>query len=435
MIDSVLKKIKALVPRKVFRMLQPYYHWLFGVVAPMVYGNPSNKLIVIGITGTKGKSSTSYILARILESAGLVVGMSSGILFKVAGKEWLNDYKMTMPGRFVQQRLLRDMVRAGCTYAVVETTSEGIKQFRHLGINYDVVVFTNLFPEHIESHGSYENYRAAKGRLFKHLMSKPHKEFFKHKIQIVNADDQEASFFSAFDADEKHTYSTSPNNPNSIKAQNISMSDDGLSFSVGTVSFSSPLLGKINIYNLLAAITTASALGISLEKIADAVKSLSTIPGRLEFIDQGQAFEVVVDYAHEPESLEQVLSVASERRKTNTKIIHVFGATGGGRDRAKREKMGTVSDMYADKIILTNDDPYDDDEKDIINDIMDGIADKKKVSIVVDRKKAIEQALRQATDNDVVLITGKGSEQAIMLKDGKHQWDDREIVKTILNSL
>ena len=196
----MIHTLKQLVPS----WMKAPYHWVLALLSALVYGFPSNKLVVIGVTGTNGKSSTVQFIAQMLESLGQHVGYTGTAGFYIDGEVIENTLKMTMPGRFLLQRLLRDMVRAGCRYALVETTSQGIEQFRHLGINYDVVVFTNLTPEHIESHGGFENYKAAKGKLFAHLTHRKRKHFgdeVVEKISVINADDPHAPFFLRFPAD------------------------------------------------------------------------------------------------------------------------------------------------------------------------------------------------------------------------------------------
>ena len=193
--QKILNLIKRIIPKKLFKLGQPVYHYLLSKLSALIYGYPSNKMIVVGVTGTTGKSSSCYFMAQILEKAGFKVGMSTTTIFKVGDKEWLNDKKMTMVGRFQLQKLLKQMVKEKCDIAIVETTSEGIKQFRHLGISYDILVFTNLYPEHIEAHGSFEKYKETKGKLFKYL-SKTKKKKIKKTI-ITNIDDEHAKYFSS----------------------------------------------------------------------------------------------------------------------------------------------------------------------------------------------------------------------------------------------
>ncbi len=417
-----------------------FYHLVIAYLAGFIYRFPSEKMIVIGITGTKGKSTTSYVLAQVLEKLGYKVGLSSGVVFKVGDKEWLNDLKMTMPGRFKLQKLLHKMQKAGCQIAVIETTSEGIKQYRHKGINYDIAIYTNLHPEHIESHGSFENYKKTKGQLFKHLTSKRIKPFFGKKIVIANIDDKESGYFLSFPADEKIGYGVDLKYKiqniglETVKAENMNIADRGIDFEVDGVRFSFPFLGMMNVYNMLAVLSCCFIFKDKKE-VAECTENIKQVPGRVEFIDAGQSFDIVVDYAHDPYSLENLFQTLKQSKLLDGgKVIHIFGATGGGRDRSKRPYMGKVSDRYADIIVLTNDDPYDDNEEEIIDDIYKGIENKDKVIKIVDRRKAIEKGISLAQKGDIVLITGKGAEQKIMLPGGAKDWDDRKVVTEILHN-
>jgi UDP-N-acetylmuramoyl-L-alanyl-D-glutamate--2,6-diaminopimelate ligase len=215
----MLTEIKKLIPA----VWLAAYHKSLAVLADIIYGRPSEKMVVIGVTGTNGKSSTVSLIAEILEKAGYRVGAASTTLFKLADKEWLNDKKMTMLGRFALQKLLRQMVAAGCRYAVIETSSQGIEQYRHLGIHYDVCVFTNLTPEHIEAHGGFDNYKKAKLKLFKHLADAPVKVIGGRKIAkaiVVNGDDRQAKEFLDFQVDKKIVFGLADGTQ--LKAENIS---------------------------------------------------------------------------------------------------------------------------------------------------------------------------------------------------------------------
>lgn len=397
--------MKSLIRRFVPRSVLSLYHRVLAALAGFLYGYPSQKLVVVGVTGTKGKTTTAYFIAKILEAAGHQVGMTSTAIMKIGEREWLNPHKQTMLGRFALQRMLRDMVRAGCTHAVIETSSEGILQHRHRGIKYDVAVFTNLTPEHISAHGSFENYKKAKGELFRRA-----------RISIVNADDPSAPYFLSFPAEKKVTYSVKENRWPSLALK---------------------LRGKFNISNALAAATTAEALGVSRKTILQTLAGIESIPGRMEFIDEGQAFTVVVDYAHEPASFlalfEALKDIPHER------IIHVFGPTGGGRDRSNHPRMGEISASRADVIIVTTDDPYDDDPEKIGRAVVAGAEEycrkakvRRSITFVVDRREAIRRALAVARPRDLVLITGKGSEQAMVMRGKKIPWDDRQVVREAL---
>lgn len=419
--------IKKIVPAWAIR----FYHWLLAQTGALVCGYPAKKMIVIGVTGTKGKSTTAYLIAKFLEAAGHKVGLTSTIIFKVADKEWLNDKKMTMLGRFGLQKLLRRMVGAGCKYAVVETSSEGIAQFRHIGIDYDIALFTNLSPEHIEAHGSYDRYRAAKAKLFLSLGAGKNKGV--PKTAIVNLDDAEADYFlklyqTSVGFTLKNAYRERLKEI--VAAKNVILSESGSSFSIDNVSFETKLLGEFNVYNLTGAITAGKILGLSLEQMKEAASKISSVPGRMEFIEEGQPFKIIIDYAHEPASMKALYSIV--RVMPHNRVIHIFGATGGGRDRARRPVLGEIAEANAQIIILTNDDPYIEDQMGIIGDIRSGIARKKEnetLFIEPDRKKAIAMGIGFAGEGDIVLITGKGSEQKMAIGGKMIKWDDREAAR------
>jgi len=426
------KIIKKLTPKFLIKI----YHLLLAKIAALVYCYPSRKMIVIGITGTGGKSSTVYLLAKLLEKAGYVVGATSTVFFKVAKWEKINDKKMTMLGRFQTQKLLRSMVKAGCEVAIIETTSQGIEQYRHLDIDYDIVALTNLYPEHIEAHGGFENYKKAKGKLFAALSGTLKKLNFKiPKTIIVNSDDEFASYFLSFQADRKITFGMNKKQfegTQEIIAQNVDVGGGGIDFNIENNNFKINLLGKFNVYNALCAISIARALGLDWDKISSATSAMTNIPGRLEFIEEGQDFKVKVDYAFEPKAMAGLYETV--KMIPHDKIIHVLGSAGGGRDTARRPELGKIAAENANYAIITNEDPYDEDPASIINAVAEGALKAGKLInvdlfAILDRREAIQKAISLAKKDDLVLITGKGSEQAICVaNDEKISWDDRGVV-------
>ncbi len=432
--------LKALMRKFIPENLINLYHKYLAVFASLIYGNPSDKMIVVGVTGTNGKSTTVNLIAKALEAGGYKVGLTSTVNFKVAEKEWLNNKKMTMLGRFQLQKLLKQMVESGCRYAVIETSSQGIVQFRHLGINYDYVVFTNLTPEHIEAHGGFENYKNAKGELFKHLMSQPHKNIEGKEIKkaiVANMDDEHSAYFLSFSADKKLTYSNHDHS-GSLFANDIQVTNSGTSFNVGQTKINLKLLGGFNVYNALAAVTVALEEGIELQKIKQGLESVPVVPGRMELINEGQNFTVLVDYCPEPYSMQKMYETIDLMQKN--KIIHVFGSCGGGRDVARRPILGRLVGQKANVAIVTNEDPYDDDPSLIIDQVASGALEVGKVLNqdlykIVDRQEAILKALNLAKNGDLVLVTGKGSEQAMAVNGGKYiPWDDRAIIRKLLKA-
>lgn len=420
------------------------YHKAIAIAADFIYGRPSEKMIVIGVTGTNGKSSTVSLIAKILEEAGYKVGAASTVLFKVADKEWLNNKKMTMLGRFQLQKLLKQMVDAGCAYAVIETSSQGIDQFRHLAIHYDVCVFTNLTPEHIEAHGGFDNYKKAKLKLFKHLEKLPHKILAGKKINkaiVANNDDQYAKEFLDFDVDEKINFGIEQ--ASDLRAENIDFHQTGISFEINAVKFDLKLFGKFNIYNSLAAIAVAKTQEVDLDVCRQALSKVAGVPGRMEFVDVGQPFKVLVDYAPEPEGMKQLFKAINDHSlvASDKKIIHVFGSCGGGRDIARRPILGELSAQNASICIITNEDPYDDSPQQIIDQVANGaIKAGKQENVdlfrILDRREAIMKALELAQAGDLVVLTGKGAEQAICVAGGqKEPWDEREVARDELLKL
>lgn len=408
----MLHTLKKLIPKPLLLI----YHYVMARAAAIIFRHPSEDLIVIGVTGTNGKSSTVQFIAQMLESLGHKVGYTTTAGFSIAGEEIENKMKMTMPGRFYLQRLVRDMVKAGCEYAVVETSSEGIAQFRHIGLNYDVAVLTNLTPEHIESHGSFEAYRAAKGRLFAHLTSMRRKTIggeLVQKVSVVNIDDENADFFTGFEVDDLVTFSW-----NSAEA------------SIRAESLETKLKARFQRMNAAAAVAALIGAGIEDEKAKAAVKDLHEIPGRFESIDHGQPFHVIVDYAYEPYALQALFDAVEDLNPK--RIIGVHGSAGGGRDKARRVKIGRLAAEKEDVVIVTNEDPYDEDPRSIIEEVAKGAADAGKVEdknlhLIDDRQDAIDKAIELAREGDVVLLTGKGSEPVMAVAGGKKvPWSDKE---------
>ena len=390
--------------------LRLLYHKIKGILAALYYRYPADKMIIIGVTGTKGKSTTVNLITNVLNASGNKVGMASTINFQINERRWINDTKQTTLGHFELQKLLRDMVNAGCKYAVIEVSSHSVTQSRIHGINFDVGVFTNVTPEHIEYHGSFENYLNAKGDFFRKV-SKDVRKIGVQKVLISNADDKNFQFFDQFVADRKMSYGLKYA---TVYADQIDKKPEGSSFVMhvpnNAIKIDMKLPGEFNIYNALAAATCALSLNIPIDAIKNGLEQSLLIPGRQESVKAGQSFSVIVDYAHTAESLEQVLSLY--RRLTKGKLYVVFGATGGGRDKVKRPKMGEVANEYADYIVVSNDDPYEEDENEIIEQISRGIPriEGKNFWKIPDRREAIRLSLNMAREGDCVVVAGKGSE-------------------------
>lgn len=424
-LERILLFGKKAIPRSLFETLQPGYHWFLAWSAAVFYMMPSKKLKVIGVTGTKGKSTVVYLLSRAFEEAGIAAASLGSLGSGINGKEWPNYFPNTMPGRWRLQKFLKLAVKAGARYAILEVTSEGIRQKRHLGVKFDTAVFTNLEPEHIERHGSFENYYAAKQELFR-------KAKFCH---VINFDDKHKNLFSGFAAEKKITFGILGGD---IQAREISYQDTGTEFRVGESVFRSKQLGEFNVYNALAVLAVMRAYDIPLGKIQDVFSKVNFIRGRLQEMDNVRGLRIFVDYAHTPNALSAVYKTTRKLLKKNhneKKLICVLGAAGGGRDKRKRPELGKLAGIYCDKIILTNEDPFDEDPDEILADILSGI-DRGKLSSVYkipERREAIKKALNLARRGDIIIMTGKGAESYMRFKDGKKiPWDEARIVRELL---
>ncbi len=417
--EKILRFVEKLIPKKLFRFFQPTYHYTLSLLSAIIYGFPSKKIKIVGVTGTKGKSSVVEIINAIFEEAGYKTALAGTIRFKIGEKTKRNLYKMTMPGRFFIQKFLNDAVKNGCHYAFLEMTSEGARLFRHKWIDLDALVFTNLSPEHIESHGSFEKYKKAKLELVKALEQSGKK----NKKIISNTDDSHGKEFLGRLAEEKIPYSIKD-------LESYSINETGISFIYKGIKFNSKLRGLFNLYNILASIKTSEAFGIQTDAIVSAIEKFDEISGRVQKIEEGQNFEVIVDYAHTPDSLEKLYQAFESKNK-----ICVLGNTGGGRDKWKRPKMAEIADNYCSHIILTNEDPYNEDPMKILEDMEAGIK-KNKYEIILDRREAISKAVRMSENGDVVLITGKGTDPYIMGKNGsKVVWSDENVAREELKKI
>ncbi|MBI4359436.1 MAG: UDP-N-acetylmuramoyl-L-alanyl-D-glutamate--2,6-diaminopimelate ligase [Candidatus Nealsonbacteria bacterium] len=435
---GLLYQIKSIAKRFLPSFLISGYHFTLAFIAALFYRFPGQKIKVIGVTGTNGKSSVVEMISRILIEAGYPTASLSSIRFQIGDQVEINDKRMTMPGRFFVQRFLSRAIRAGCRYLVLEVTSEGIKQHRHRFITFDAVVFTNLSPEHIESHGGFENYRRAKGELFKATS----------KIHIVNLDDENSEFFLQFPAKEKWGYGLKiSSNPGlrTVRAGRVEILVDGSRFIIDGQEFRLKLLGEFNIYNALAAVSLARSQGIGLDVCQRALDKVEGLPGRLEKVITSP-FTAFVDYAFTPNALEKVYRVASTHRQSSAqKLVCILGSCGGGRDKWKRPVLGRIAGQHCQEIILTNEDPYDEDPQAIIDQIAagvelgqrqptvysgDDISGKPACYKVIDRRSAINKGLSLTQPGDVMIITGKGCEPSMCLAGGQRiLWDDRKVVR------
>ncbi len=399
-------------------------------------------MTIVGITGTKGKSTTANMMWELLTDAGHVVGLTGTINIRI-GKavDQLVTSKMTMVGRFQLQKLLRQMVIAGCDIAIVETTSEGIKQWRHLGIEYDVCAFTNLMPEHLDSHGGFEQYKDAKLELFRHLSRLPVKRIGGKEVvraSVVNMDSEHGADFLDVGDYKKVTVG-------SAGGEDVSYSDvkeaiDGTDFVVNGTSVRLPVLGAWNASNAALGFGVGHVLGMTEQEMTDSIVDMDSVPGRMEFVDEGQDFAVIVDYAYEPNSLRLLYEFTRKLIGPENKIITLVSSTGGGRDVWRRPENGKTAAELCDFVIATDEDPYDDDPQQIIDEVFAGVLEGGKVKDencwnILSRTEAIEKAVSLAKPGDVVITTAKGAEQKMVTAEGKIDWDDREVVREAIRGL
>lgn len=420
-------------------------HRARGILAAVIYGFPGRKLKIIGVTGTNGKTTTCNMIAKILEKANYRVGMATTINFKIGKDEWVNKTKMTTVSPFALQKFLSNCLKAGCHWVIIETTSHAISQYRNFGVDYQIAVMTNLTHDHLDYHKTFEDYRNTKGQLFSTGKT----------INILNNDDDKTiEYLQKMPARQILTYGIeNPPADRSDKgrkgkpellAKKIILESTGSMFTVITptsqVAIDLKLPGKFNIYNALASLSVAYALKIHLDVAKRALEEIEVIPGRMEKVDLGQSFAVLIDYAHTPDALEKVFQTLTMAKKA--RIISALGSC-GDRDRTKRPILGALAGKFADIVIVTNEDPYTEDATKIMEEVAGGVprgADPRKPKTlnenffkILDRKKAIEKAVSLAYKGDIVLITGKGAEECMVVGEEKIPWSDRKVAKDALN--
>ena len=417
-LNSLLRFFERLIPKSLYRLFQPAYHFLLAFSGAIFYNFPSRHLTVIAVTGTKGKSSTVEFINAIFEAAGYKTAITGTVRSKIGEYSEPNLTRMTIPGRFFLQRFLHRAKRAGCTIAILELTSEGARQHRHRFIDLDALVFTNLAPEHIESHGSLEAYANAKFALAEGLLRSKKRP----RYMVANADDAEGARYLAVRVEHPLPFSLSQVVP-------WQTSDRGGNFTFDGTEIKIHLPGEFSLKNALAAATLTRALGVQPEIISAALNNLKEIAGRAQEINAGQDFSVVVDYAHTPDSLQALYDAYGKRNK-----ICVLGSTGGGRDHWKRPLMGKIAAEHCAQIILTNEDPYNERPEDIIAELRSGMP--REPEIIVDRREAIRRAISLAKPGDTVLITGKGTDPTIAGPRGTSiPWSDAKVAHEELQAL
>jgi len=394
------------------------------VMADNFYGHPSEKLKVIGVTGTNGKTTITYLMENILNTAKKKNGVIGTINYRVAGKEVPSTN--TTPGVLEIESLLSEMLKKNAEYVVMEVSSHSLDQDRVGCVSFDAGIFTNITKEHLDYHKTMKNYFGAKARLFEKLKDKG--------VAVLNNDDAMAASLKRRIRKKVLTYGIEKDAD--IKALDIRLSMDASEFVIKTLEGSfnarTNLIGRHNISNILASTTASIALGIGLDVIRKGIGSFKTVPGRLESVDMGQPFKIFVDYAHTEDALYNVLSLLRDVVARKSRIITVFGC-GGNRDRTKRPLMGSIACRFSDRVVVTSDNPRFEDPMFIISEIEKGVKNKfTNYDIMPDRRDAIDKALRLAGEGDVVVLAGKGHEKCQIIGDEAIPFDDREIVKELL---
>ena len=395
------------------------YHYIQSVVAGAKYHHPAKNLRVIGVTGTNGKTTTCFMIWHMLNSAGLKTGLMTTVAWGVDDLEPELGH-MTTVDAFTLNSRIKKIKDAGAEFLVLEVTSHALAEFRTLNIPFEIAIFTNLTHDHLDYHKTFAKYRAAKGKLFK-----------KAKFSILNADDPSYTYYQNLSR-EYITYGIK-NGQN--QAKNIKLGVNGVKYSLSDMNIETKIPGEFNVYNSMAAALAGQKIGLTIRQIENGIKTLDSVEGRMNIIDEGQPFTVIVDYAHAPDALEKVFESVKDHQG---KIISVHGGA-GRRDPSTRPIRGAILAKYSDIVIITEDDSRDEDPEAIATGFIKG-AEKagktlgKDLIKELDRKKAIELAVKKAKPGDLVLILGKGHEKTILRADGPHEFEDIKVVKSILRS-
>jgi len=395
------------------------YHYLQSVVAGAKNGWPAKKLHVIGVTGTNGKTTTCFMLWHMLNSAGYKTGLMTTVAWGVDDLEPELAHMTTVDALTLNKRI-KKIADSGAEYLVLEVTSHALAEFRTLGVPFEIAIFTNLTHEHLDYHKTFAKYRAAKGKLFKNA-----------DFCILNADDPSCKFYE--NLSKKYITYGIKNGEN--RAENIKLGVSGVKYSCGDIKIETKIPGEFNVYNSLAACLAGKHLGLTNEQIENGIKTLDSVEGRMNIIDEGQDFTVIVDYAHAPDALEKVFDSIKGHEG---RVISVHGGA-GRRDPSTRSIRGAILAKYSDLVIITEDDSRDEDPEKIAAEFIRGAKKEGKVlgkDLIkeLDREKAIKFALEKAKKGDVVLILGKGHEKTILRADGPHEFEDIKVVKSILRS-
>ena len=396
------------------------YHLAQSVIANLKYHSPAKKLRVIGVTGTNGKTTTCFMIWNMLNHAGHKTGLMTTVAWGVDKLTPELGHMTTVDANTLNKRIA-EIQNQGAEFLVLEVTSHALAEFRTLGIPFEIAVFTNLTHDHLDYHKTLTNYRNAKGKLFK-----------KAKFSILNADDKATSYYKSI----SHKYITYGIKNGDFRAENIKLSISGVKYALDDMNIETKIPGEFNVMNSMAAALVGKKLGLTKDQIESGIGSLESVEGRMNIIDEGQPFTVIVDYAHTPDAIEKVFDSIGEHKG---RIISVHGGA-GRRDPATREIRGRILAKYSDIVIITEDDSRDEDPEKIADAFIQGAEKQGKVLDKdlfkeLDRKKAIELALKSAKKGDLVLLLGKGHEKTILRADGAHPFEDIKIAEKALRSL
>ena len=429
--------VKAFIPQKLFKKIEPWGHMAEAVLFNILNGFPAKDLKVMGVTGTNGKTSTCFLIHRMMVEAGYNVGLMTTVGYGVGNEIKPQIHHMTNVAVPELMQRLKWFKKQGVEWLVLETTSHALAQNRVWGIPFSLAVITNVTHEHLDYHGSFESYRDAKRKLFK-LANKNKKGL---RTGVINAEDPSSKLFES-DITYPLTYGVKAGG---IRAADIKSTSTGSDFTVKSPDYKTPQLkihlnlpGSFNIYHALAAVGVGLALKLEPEQIEQGIAALQSVEGRMTAIEEGQPFSVVVDYAHTPDSFEKLFK--DLKPVVKGKLIVMFGSAGGQRDKAKRPVQGELAGKYADEVILTEEDDRDTPGEEILNQIAEGAEKAGKVRdedlfLVLDRSKAIKFTLSRAQVGDTVLLLGKGHEKTIERANGEHPWDEIGITRKILEGI
>jgi len=427
------KLVKALIPKKLFRKIEPWGHLAEAVIFNTLYGFPGRKLKVIGVTGTNGKTTASFMIHEMLCRAGYKSGLMTTVGYGVGEIIQPQVEHMTSVPMPQLMKRLRMMNKRGVEWLVLETTSQALMQNRVWGVSYSLAVLTNVTHEHLDWHGTFEKYRDAKRLLFQ-LTDKNQKGL---RTGVINADDPSVRLFKL---DIKHavTYGLKAGN---LRAKNVKMTPSGSSYDAkigkDTYAITCNLPGSFNVYNSLAVVAVGRVIGLDKEQIEQGIASLKGVEGRMNTLDAGQDFEVIIDYAHTPDSFEKLFR--DLKPLVEGKMIVMFGSA-GRRDEAKRAVQGQLAGQYCDEVIITEEDDRDIDGQVIMNQIAQGAESAGKVRdkdlfLVHDRSEAVKFTLDRAEKGDTVLLLGKGHEKNIERAEGLIDWDEAAVARAALAQL